>query len=64
MNKSIIRVDLTVRNKKSIRAKEFSLEERKEKNDYFRGMYIELLDAPIPGRPCLTGLFVIAYSPR
>jgi hypothetical protein len=31
---------------------------------YFRGTYIEDRDAPIPGVPCLTGLFVIANSPR
>lgn len=31
---------------------------------YFSGMYIELLEAPIPGLPWRTGLLVMAYSPR
>ncbi len=42
----------------------FSQNERKRKNAHFSGTYIEDLDAPIPGVPCLTGLFVIANSPR
>jgi len=37
---------------------------KKEKVVYFRGTYIDDLDAPIPGVPCLTGLLVIANSPR
>jgi hypothetical protein len=36
----------------------------KRKEGYFSGTYIEDRDAPIPGVPCLTGLFVIANSPR
>lgn len=35
----------------------------REKN-YFNGIYIELLDAPIPGFPWRTGVLVIEYSPR
>jgi hypothetical protein len=31
---------------------------------YFSGTYIEDRDAPIPGVPCLTGLFVTANSPK
>ena len=31
--------------------------------DYFKGMYIELRDAPMPGFPCRTGVFVIENSP-
>jgi hypothetical protein len=31
---------------------------------YFNGTYIEDRDAPIPGVPCLTGLLVMANSPR
>ena len=31
---------------------------------HFSGTYIDDLDAPIPGDPCLTGLFVIANSPK
>ena len=31
---------------------------------YFSGTYIEDRDAPIPGVPCLTGLLVMANSPR
>ncbi len=31
---------------------------------YFSGTYIDDRDAPIPGVPCLTGLLVIANSPR
>ena len=35
-----------------------------KKAAYFSGTYIDDRDAPIPGVPCLTGLFVIANSPR
>ena len=35
-----------------------------EKNAYFSGTYIDERDAPIPGVPCLTGLLVIANSPK
>jgi hypothetical protein len=41
--------------------------QKKEKEDgaaYFSGTYIEDRDAPIPGVPCLTGLFVTANSPK
>ena len=38
--------------------------ERKIKEFYFSGTYIDERDAPIPGVPCRTGLFVIANSPR
>ncbi len=31
---------------------------------YFNGTYIEEREAPMPGIPCLTGLFVIANSPK
>ena len=31
---------------------------------YLSGTYIEDLDAPIPGEPCLTGLLVIENSPK
>ena len=31
---------------------------------YFSGTYIDERDAPIPGVPCLTGLFVTANSPK
>jgi hypothetical protein len=31
---------------------------------YLRGTYIDDRDAPIPGEPCLTGLFVMANSPK
>jgi hypothetical protein len=37
---------------------------RKGKSNYFSGTYIDERDAPIPGVPCRTGLFVIANSPR
>lgn len=37
---------------------------KKKKRAYFNGTYIEDREAPIPGVPCLTGLFVIANSPR
>ena len=33
-------------------------------NFYFNGTYMDDLDAPIPGDPCLTGLFVIENSPK
>ena len=36
----------------------------KERRVYFRGTYIDERDAPIPGVPCLTGLLVMANSPR
>jgi len=36
----------------------------RKKVAYFSGTYIDERDAPIPGVPCLTGLFVIANSPR
>ena len=36
----------------------------KAKMLYFSGTYIDERDAPIPGVPCLTGLLVIANSPR
>ena len=35
-----------------------------KKSVYFSGTYIDERDAPIPGVPCLTGLLVIANSPR
>ena len=31
---------------------------------YLKGTYIDDLEAPMPGDPCFTGLFVIANSPR
>lgn len=31
---------------------------------YFNGMNLELWVAPIPGRPCLTGLYVNTNSPK
>jgi|GEM_PF-3546925 len=37
---------------------------KKKKVVYFSGTYIDDRDAPIPGVPCLTGLLVIANSPR
>jgi hypothetical protein len=37
---------------------------QKRKDGYFSGTYIEDRDAPMPGVPCLTGLFVIANSPK
>jgi len=36
----------------------------KEREGYFSGTYIDERDAPIPGVPCLTGLLVIANSPK
>jgi hypothetical protein len=39
-------------------------ENKEKKFVYFSGTYIEERDAPIPGVPCLTGLLVIANSPR
>jgi hypothetical protein len=39
-------------------------EENRRKAVYFNGTYIDERDAPIPGVPCLTGLLVIANSPR
>lgn len=38
--------------------------ERFENRVHLRGTYMELLDAPIPGVPCTTFLFVITNSPR
>ena len=35
-----------------------------KKQVYFSGTYIDERDAPIPGVPCLTGLLVMANSPR
>ena len=35
-----------------------------KKSFYFNGTYIDDRDAPIPGVPCLTGLLVMANSPR
>lgn len=32
--------------------------------NYLRGMNLELCVAPIPGRPCFTGLYVMLNSPR
>jgi len=40
-----------------------TIKDKKEKV-YFSGTYIEDRDAPIPGVPCLTGLLVMANSPR
>ncbi len=41
------------------------INQEKEKGiTYFSGTYIEERDAPIPGVPCLTGLLVMANSPR
>lgn len=31
---------------------------------YFRGMNLEEWVAPMPGRPCFTGLYVMENSPR
>ena len=39
-------------------------ENKEKKLIYFSGTYIEERDAPIPGVPCLTGLLVMANSPR
>ena len=44
--------------------KKIKIKKNKRKVDYFSGTYIEERDAPIPGVPCLTGLLVIANSPR
>ena len=51
---------------KSLNLKNARTEKRNriEKNVYFSGTYIDERDAPIPGVPCLTGLLVIANSPR
>ena len=38
--------------------------EGEKKSAYFSGTYIEDRDAPMPGVPCLTGLFVTANSPK
>ena len=54
--KSINKTNLEIENKKK--------QKRKDVGAYFSGTYIDDLDAPIPGVPCLTGLLVIANSPR
>jgi hypothetical protein len=44
-----------------------ALAKQVEKGDlavYFSGTYIDDRDAPMPGVPCRTGLFVMANSPR
>jgi hypothetical protein len=49
---------------KKRKLKQEKLKRRKDWAAYFSGTYIDDRDAPIPGVPCLTGLLVIANSPR
>jgi hypothetical protein len=53
-----------LRGKKGNFCKKMTKIRNNERRVYFRGTYIDERDAPIPGVPCLTGLLVIANSPR